>query len=127
MNKAIYLISVFLMPLFTTLFFWDNFQKIMVWLYIPAAVAYASFIWFQPHRRMIKLITLTPFVFLFIVLLFFSILAAMKSGLSSGLKLFSIVAIAAVPSAIVVGAVYVLLAYALFLVFKKYGWLPSNR
>jgi len=75
---------------------------------------------------MIKFITLAPLFFLVAVLVIFPAWVAIDSGLYAGLQFFGVVAIIAIPSSVVIGTTYVLLAYGIYVVFKKYGLLPAN-
>lgn len=126
MNKALYLAIVFLLPVISALMPMDHFQDIWIWVYVPLGLAYATYIWLQPNEHLMKLITLTPLFFLIAVLVIFPTWVAIESGLYAGLQFFSVVAIIAMPSSIVIGATYVLLAYGIYVVFKKYGLLPAN-
>ena len=126
MNKALYLAIVFLLPIISVLVPLEHFQAIWVWIYIPLGLAYATYIWFQPNEHMMKFITLTPLFFLIAVLVIFPVWVAIDSGLYAGVQFLGVVAIIAIPSSVIVGATYVLLAYGIYIVFKKYGLLSTN-
>ncbi len=126
MNKALFLAIVFLLPVISVLVPMDHFQDIWVWLYAPLGLAYATYIWFQPNEHMMKFITIAPLLFLTAVLVIFPAWVAIESGFYAGLQFLGVVAIIAIPSSIIVGATYVLLAYGIYVVFKKYGLLPEN-
>ncbi|MCX2802001.1 hypothetical protein OQJ68_09400 [Microbulbifer thermotolerans] len=126
MNKALYLAIVFLLPVVSVLIPMEHFQDIWVWIYVPLGLAYATYIWFQPNEHMMKFIMLAPLFFLIAVLVIFPAWAAIDSGLYAGLQFLGVVAIIAIQSSIIVGVTYVLLAYGIYVVFKKYGLLPAN-
>ncbi|WP_160153105.1 hypothetical protein [Microbulbifer sp. ALW1] len=126
MKKALYLFTVFLMPVISALIPLEHFQDLWVWLYVPFAVAYGTYIWFQPDVRMMVLVSFAPIVFLSVVLVVFPFLAAMDAGAVEGLKFLAVVALFAVPTSVVIGSVYVLLAYAIYALFRRYDLLPGN-
>ncbi|WP_226669169.1 hypothetical protein [Microbulbifer aggregans] len=126
MNKALYLSIVFFLPVISAFFPMEHFLDLWLWLYAVFAVAYGTYIWFQPSKRMMLLVSITPIIFLGVVLVVFPLLAAMDAGAVEGFKFLAVVALVAVPSSVVIGAVYVLLAYTLYVLFRRYGLLPSN-
>lgn len=73
-----------------------------------------------------KFVTLTPLFFLVAILVIFPAWVAIDFGLYAGLQFLGVVAIIAIPSSVIVGATYVVLAYGIYVVFKKYGLLPTN-
>ncbi|MFV8784100.1 hypothetical protein ACNKU7_16895 [Microbulbifer sp. SA54] len=126
MKKALYLFIVYLMPVISALIPLEHFQDLWIWLYLPFAVAYGTYIWFQPDSRMMILVSFTPIVFLCLVLVVFPFLAAMDAGAIEGLKFLAVVALFAVPASVVIGSVFVLLAFAIYALFRRYDLLPGN-
>ena len=61
-----------------------------------------------------------------VVLLVFPILAAMDAGAVEGLKFLAVVSLFAVPASVVIGSVFVLLAYAIYALFRRYDLLSST-
>ena len=126
MKKALYLFIVFLIPVISALIPLEHFQDLWIWLYVPFAVVYGTYIWFQPDVRMMLLVGFTPIIFLCLVLLVFPILAAMDAGAVEGLKFLAVVSLFAVPASVVIGSVFVLLAYAIYALFRRYDLLSST-
>lgn len=123
MNKALYLTLVFLIPVFVVLFSIDLFQD--MWLYALLVVGYAAYIWFQPDQRMIKLIALTPVLALIVILVFLPIVVAIKVNVAHAVHFLAAVAVFAIPAAIVVGGLHFAMAYGLYQLCKRWGFLPN--
>lgn len=126
MNKAVYITLVFLLPIISAVIPVDHFQDIWIWAYVPFGAAYAIYVWFQPDQHMMKLITLTPVFFVLLALIIFPSWVAVESGPRAGLEFLGVVAVIAIPSSVLVGVGYVLLAYGLYAVFRKYGLLRES-
>jgi hypothetical protein len=126
MNKAVYLAIVFLLPVVSVLMPMEHFQAAWIWIYVPLGLAYATYIWLQPNEHLMKFITLAPLFFLIAVLVIFPAWMAIESGLYAGVQFLGLVALIAIPPSVVIGAIYVLLAYGIYFVFKMYGLLPAN-
>lgn len=123
MNKALYLMVVFLIPVLAMLFSIDLFQG--MWLYTLLVVGYAAYIWFQPDQRMIKLIALTPVLALVVVLVFLPIVVAIKVNVAYAVHFLAAVAVFAIPAAIVVGGLHFVMAYGFYQLCKRWGFLPN--
>ncbi len=104
----------------------EHFQDIWIWLYIPFAIIYGVFIWFQPHEDMMKWVFITPALFLTVILTVIPSWVGLSAGILEGVQFFVIVAIVAVPAAFVMGFVYVGLAIVLYALFRKKKWLPAS-
>jgi hypothetical protein len=126
MKKALYLALVFMMPVISALIPIDHFQDIWIWLYLPFGLVYSIFIWKKPNDSMMVWVTLTPVFFLMLVLIVIPGWVGVESGAIHALQFFLVVAIVAIPAAIISGPIYVLLAYAIFVLFRKYDLLPAS-
>ncbi len=126
MKKALYLVIVFLMPVISALIAIDHFQDIWIWLYLPFGLVYSIFIWKKPNDSMMVWVTLTPIFFLMLVLIVIPVWVGFESGAIHALQFFLIVGIVAIPATLVSGSIYVLMAYAIYALFRKYDLLPTS-
>jgi len=123
MNKALYLSIIFLLPVLVALLLVEPFQG--MWLYALLVAGYTAYIWFQPDQRMIKLIALTPLLALVIVLVFLPMVVAIKVNVTHAVHFLAAVAVFAIPAAIVVGGLHFAMAYGLYQLCKRWGFLPN--
>ena len=105
----------------------EHFQDIWMWFYIPFAVLYGVFIWYQPDEDMMKWIFITPGLFLLVSLTILPLMVGVNAGIVAAFQYLMLIAIVAVPAAFIMGLIYVAIAIVLFALFRKKRWLPSGN
>ncbi len=121
MDKAIFLIITFSLPVIILFPPDEHVSSIWLLFYSPVALIYPIYIYRKHNKEMLKLISYTPLIYVFIALPITLILntyqGVLETPTSTIISLFFI--------GLIVGYIYFLFVFLLYFVFKKLGFLTT--